>query len=162
MQQQRRSFLLARTTPTAIPRPPGAVSALEFEARCDSCARCAEACPSHVIKLRGRLAELDFGNGECTLCGRCSAACPSGALQPADPVSASIVARVGPLCLAMRGVECRSCGEHCSLRAIRFRPLPGRPWLPDIDAEACTGCGACLAPCPTGAIEFQPRTECFS
>lgn len=28
-------------------------------------------------------------------------------------------------------------------------------WLPVIDGETCTGCGDCVAVCPTGALALQ-------
>ena len=41
--------------------------------------------------------------------------------------------------------------------AIRFQPRAGGPFLPVLDAGRCTGCGACVAPCPSAAIAAQPR-----
>jgi ferredoxin len=28
-------------------------------------------------------------------------------------------------------------------------------WFPHIDPEVCTGCGACVTSCPTGALGFR-------
>jgi len=64
----------------------------------------------------------------------------------------TIRARIGNLCLAERGVECRICGEHCEAEAIRFPPRLNAPPLPVVNHEACTGCGACVGPCPSRAI----------
>ena len=50
-----------------------------------------------------------------------------------------------------------ACGESCEVRAIRFRQVPGGVALPEIDDAACTGCGACLASCPTSAIARAER-----
>jgi ferredoxin len=68
----------------------------------------------------------------------------SGARYPAWPYKAVI----GPTCLPNKGVECRVCGDFCDARAIRFAPRIGGSPLPEIDTEKCTGCGACVAPCP--------------
>jgi ferredoxin len=42
----------------------------------------------------------------------------------------------------------------CEARAIAFPPRLGGCSLPQIDPARCTGCGACVAPCPTAAIEI--------
>lgn len=63
-------------------------------------------------------------------------------------------AEIDARCLAVKGVECRICGEHCDDGAIRFSPRPGGPPLPEVRREACTGCGACVAPCPVTAIRL--------
>ena len=42
-------------------------------------------------------------------------------------------------------------------RAIRFPLVAGGVPRPEIDTGACTGCGACVAPCPVNAIERVPR-----
>ena len=70
--------------------------------------------------------------------------------QPQAPWSLTAV--IGPACLPRHGVECRSCGDFCDARAIRFAPRIGGSPLPEIDRERCTGCGACVAPCPVTAI----------
>jgi len=55
-------------------------------------------------------------------------------------------------CLAYNNVVCRSCGEACEAAAIRFRPRLGGAAVPEVDEGKCTGCGACMAPCPAKAI----------
>ena len=55
-------------------------------------------------------------------------------------------------CLAYGNTVCRSCAEACEPGAIRFRPRLGGAALPEVDAAVCTGCGACVAPCPAKAI----------
>ncbi|MBV7483586.1 4Fe-4S dicluster domain-containing protein [Bordetella sp. BOR01] len=61
-------------------------------------------------------------------------------------------AQAGTACLTHRGIECRVCGETCSTQAIHFRPQPGGPARPQIDAARCTGCGHCLPACPVAAL----------
>ena len=67
----------------------------------------------------------------------------------------SLKAVIGPGCLPANGVECRVCGDFCDARAIRFPPRLGGSPLPDIALETCTGCGACLAPCPVSVITMR-------
>ena len=55
-------------------------------------------------------------------------------------------------CLAYRDVVCRSCGDACGEAAIRFSPRLGGAARPEILAERCTGCGACVSACPAGAV----------
>lgn len=54
--------------------------------------------------------------------------------------------------MARGNVVCRTCGDACEAAAIRFRPRLGGAALPEVDGEKCTGCGACVAPCPAAAI----------
>jgi ferredoxin-type protein NapF len=56
------------------------------------------------------------------------------------------------------GVVCSSCRDACPAQAIHF-PILSRLPLPEVDAEACTGCGACVSVCPVGAIALQARTQ---
>jgi ferredoxin-type protein NapF len=64
---------------------------------------------------------------------------------------------LAPGCLAQRGVVCRTCGEFCDEGAIRFRLQVGGCAIPEFDLHRCTGCGACVAPCPVAAIRVPNR-----
>ena len=99
--------------------------------------------------------EVDFKRGECTFCGACAAACKEGALQRTEGSPPwTIRAQIAEDCLARRGVECRICSDHCAATAIRFSPRLGGPPVAEIEAASCTGCGACVAPCPVTAIRL--------
>jgi ferredoxin-type protein NapF len=64
-------------------------------------------------------------------------------------------ARVSARCLALRGIVCRSCTEHCEPRAIRFRLLPAGSSEPLIAGERCDGCGECVRVCPAQALALR-------
>ena len=70
----------------------------------------------------------------------------------APPPAPAVAAAIGEVCLARRGIVCRTCGDACPERAIRFPPLLGRAAQPLLSLEACTGCGDCLPVCPVAAI----------
>jgi len=58
-------------------------------------------------------------------------------------------------CLSEKNTLCRSCGEVCEHEALRF-PLSVRGIVsPEINLEKCNGCGACIAICPTRALEIR-------
>jgi len=161
MLASRRGFLVGRFRKPSVPsfRPPWAVTEAEFVRRCNGCASCVEACPSHILKIDADgLATVDFNNGECTFCGDCATACEPAALMRADPEGAAPWRHkvgIGADCLARKNVECRVCGESCATGAIRFRPRLGGAALPQTESECCSGCGACIAPCPAGAIVME-------
>ncbi|MDR2187306.1 MAG: ferredoxin-type protein NapF [Azonexus sp.] len=152
----RRNFLRGRPRPKIEPRPPWAGAEAAFIDRCTACRDCQAACPQGIIvRGDGGYPTIDFQRGECTFCAACVAACPPQALlvradQPPWPYKAI----VGPACLPLQGIECRVCGDYCAARAIGFSPRIGGSPPPEIDADRCTGCGACLAPCPSGAIRI--------
>jgi len=151
----RRNFLRGRFSARGpLLRPPWAVAEADFSHLCTRCGDCSAACPTRIIAAGdGGYPTLDFGRGECSFCAACVAACPSGALQRQAAQSPwSLRATIGDSCLARRRVECRVCGDLCAAAAIRFLPAPGGPSLPLLDAACCTGCGACVAPCPVRAI----------
>jgi ferredoxin-type protein NapF len=158
----RRHFLRAdlsgRTTPL---RPPWARAEARFLAACTRCDECLSACAAGILKPDGRgYPVVDFARGECTFCAACVEACRSGALvrdaRPAAPWT--LKASVGPDCLARRGVLCSVCREQCEYDAVSLQPQRGGVPLPQIKASACTGCGACATPCPTGSIRIAiPR-----
>lgn len=137
-------------------RPPGALHENLFLELCTRCGDCIPSCPTRIIVHGdGGYPALDFSAGECSFCQRCSQSCTAGALAQGPIRLPWLLASIGPACLAAAGVECRICGESCPAQAIRFRPHPGGVAQPHFDAGQCTGCGACVAPCPTQAISME-------
>ena len=154
----RRAFLTGRRDAPAAPRPPGALPEPAFRRACTRCGDCVAACPEAVLSVdaEGRPG-FEPALGACTFCGRCAEACPGEALSAA-PAPYPWIAEAAAGCLSLNGVACRACEDRCDARAIRFRPLLGGRAAPLIDAAACTGCGACVAPCPADAIALSPRS----
>jgi ferredoxin-type protein NapF len=151
----RRNFLRGRFSPRKGPlRPPWAQTEDDFLRACSRCGECLAHCPTHIVVAgEGGYPTIDFGEGECTFCGDCVQACPTGALRQIDGQEPwAIRARIGEHCLAVQRVECRVCGEQCAAGAIKFRPQAGGIALPLLESANCTGCGACVATCPTRAI----------
>ena len=152
----RRGFLRGRSRPKAQIRPPWALPEADFVDRCTRCGDCLSACPQKILVTGdGGFPTVDFSQRECTFCGDCVTACQPLALVRAEGLPAwPYKAVVGDACLPKRGVECRVCGDFCDARAIRFAPRLGNCPLPDIDNTLCTGCGACVGPCPTAALRI--------
>jgi ferredoxin-type protein NapF len=117
---------------------------------------CIDACPEQIIVIGdGGYPTIDFKRGECTFCADCVSACkPLALVRGEDQPGWTHKAVIADSCLPHRGVECRVCEDFCDARAIRFSPRLGGSPLPVIAAEKCTGCGACLAPCPVNAISI--------
>jgi ferredoxin-type protein NapF len=116
------------------------------------------ACPEQIIVAGdGGFPTVDFGRGECTFCGDCVTSCKPLALARKTDEQApwAYKALIGQSCLPLKGVECRVCGDYCDTRAIRFTPRLGGSPLAEIDPEKCTGCGACIAPCPVNALTIR-------
>lgn len=153
----RRGFFRGRPRPKAEIRPPWALPEAEFTECCTRCNDCLSACPEQiVVSGDGGFPTIDFARGECTFCGDCVNACqPLALLKIAEQVPWSYKALIAPNCLPHKGVECRVCGDYCDARAIRFLPRIGGSPLPEIDVEKCTGCGACIAPCPVTALTIR-------
>ncbi len=135
---------------------PWALAEDEFLARCTRCNACVDACPEHiVIRGSGGFPEVDFAKGACTFCGRCADACVPRALERTTGEPWALKATIGEGCLARARVVCRSCGERCEARAIRFALTVGGVGEPVVDRDRCTGCGACVAVCPVSAIDIS-------
>jgi ferredoxin-type protein NapF len=134
-------------------RPPWALDEAAFLLACTRCGECARVCPTKVIVIERGYPVVDFSRGECTFCTACPAACGAGALlRNEDRPAWAISAQIASTCMAHADTVCRSCGDACMEAAIRFRPRLGGAALPEVDGEKCTGCGACVAPCPVKAI----------
>ncbi len=153
----RRAFFRGRPRPRVEKRPPWALPESDFIDRCTRCNECITACPTHILVAGdGGYPTVNFHEGECTFCGDCVASCQPQALLRAEEQQAwPYRAVISADCLPHQGVECRVCGDFCDARAIRFPPRLGGSPLPDVDGSRCTGCGACVAPCPTAAIAIS-------
>ncbi len=156
----RRGFLKGRIRPAGnVLLPPWSAGDDRFHVLCDRCGDCIRACPTTVLKTGdGGYPEVDFQRAECSFCADCVTACGTGALQRSEEGAPwGLRARIGDACLAVRGIECRVCGECCPEVAIRFRPRLGGAPLPELDGERCNGCGACFGPCPVRAIAMEKQ-----
>ncbi|MCB1718585.1 MAG: ferredoxin-type protein NapF [Candidatus Competibacteraceae bacterium] len=163
----RRAFLRGRFKPqqqehisAAVPlRPPWALPDTDFCNACVRCEACLEACPEHILVAGdGGFPEIDFQQGECTFCQQCVAVCPQPAfLDPQQHAPWQQIAHISEQCLTGQNIVCQSCRDQCEPSAIRMRLRIGQVPVPEIDARQCTGCGACVATCPTAAIAIHPQ-----
>ncbi|WP_317623119.1 ferredoxin-type protein NapF [Thiohalomonas denitrificans] len=143
-------------------RPPGSIEETTFISRCSRCGDCYSACETGVLtRGRGGFPTIDFSRGECIFCTACADACREEVItsDPEESTPWDLIAHIDGNCLAKRGVICRTCGEQCQHGAIRFRLAVGGVALLQFDASACNGCGACVAPCPTGAVAVRKSAE---
>lgn len=148
-------------------RPPGAVNEVEFRQLCTACNDCITACPKQAIRKTGPEFGEDLAgfpiiipeDNPCWLCKDipCIEACSTGALQPVEAPGSirmgSAVVDMGA-CYAAQGSICESCQEACPVRPRAVRVSYG--CSPQVDLEACTGCGVCVYLCPADAIAVQP------
>lgn len=150
----RRQLLRGHPHPAGFrPRPPGVVlSALSL---CTRCGDCAEACPENLIVIADDGVALVPERGECILCGACADACEAEVFS-SDQVMAHRF-EISQDCLAYAGIACMACRDACPQDAISMLPRIGVPFTPELDAEVCNGCGACVAPCPGAAIRAVGR-----
>lgn len=171
----------SRAAPYAL-RPPGALDTEDFLGQCIKCGQCVSACPYETLRLATPGDSLPIGTPyfepretPCYLCDDipCQAACPTGALG--TPLESVNDARMGLAvltdhenCLSWRGLRCEICYRDCPLadEAIMLREKPrGRSkhavFVPEVQSDACTGCGICeqACPLPQAAIRIFPRDQ---
>ncbi len=151
---QRRAFLRGHFEESDFQRPPGALELASFVETCTRCGDCAANCPQAIITAdNDGFPMVDLTARECTFCGACAEVCGVGAISQANHWDYR--ARVEDRCLSLQGVACRTCEDHCDENSIHFRLMTGGRSAPLIDLETCTGCGACIAPCPADAITVE-------
>lgn len=146
--------------------PPGAQSVQFLRSRCTGCQLCVSACPNQVLRASdtgsGMLQAssmlqptLSFERGYCRVnCVTCSEVCPAGAIQPITPAQKSSL-QIGRAVIALDRcitvtdkVACTACAKICPPRVINLVGPDDAPKKPVVDAERCTGCGACEYVCP--------------
>ncbi len=153
----RRRFIRGAPQAALASRPPWSLPEARFVDQCTRCDDCVGRCPENIlVKGSGGFPELDFRNGGCTFCGDCLAACEPGALSLEVFPAISWKVQVVDECLSAKGIVCRACGDGCDRRAIRFRLKTGGRADIELTSEACNGCGACIRPCPVGALRILP------
>lgn len=152
----RRAFLRGRPRVDLPLRPPWALDETAFLNTCNGCGDCISACPEHVLaRGDGDYPTFDPSLGECLFCEDCVTACEPGALSTTHRDRPwHVTAAIAPSCLAKNGVTCFSCRDACGEAAILFRPARGGA-VPELDVSRCTGCGACVSPCPVSAITLS-------
>ncbi|KAB2850571.1 MAG: ferredoxin-type protein NapF [Hyphomicrobiaceae bacterium] len=141
-------------------RPPWTGDEAGFLEACTACGDCIEACPTGLLgKGHAGYPIADFAHAACTFCGRCAEICEAGCFRSASGPAWGLRATISTACVEARGVACRRCTDACEHSAIRFRPRVGGGAIAEVDGRACTGCGACLAPCPVRAISIKYAAE---
>lgn len=149
--------------------PPGAVP--NFYSTCTRCNDCVAACPAWAIRKAGvemgpqleGFPLLIPGETACTLCPDtpCITACQPHALLPL-PISEIRLSAVAVIdhgaCSVPQGQACDVCIKACPVgaQAIFSIGADSRS-APQINPTGCTGCGLCVAPCPTGAVRMERR-----
>lgn len=153
-------YVLEADDSRPAPRPPWAIAEWAFVGRCDGCQACVDACREDVLRPGpDGLVVADFSFGGCDFCGACLDACDRGALrgdlQTAAPAFRFAIA-IGADCLSSAGEDCRTCLEFCDSFAIRF-DVSGPGAIGPMVLDSCSGCGACVGPCPVGCIKvYRP------
>lgn len=141
-------------------RPPWTVDEALFTADCSRCDDCIRHCPEQIIiKGSGGFPEINFQHGECTFCGSCADICQSPVFTSTERQPWAYKASIGDRCITAKQVVCRTCVEQCDVEAISLKPKLGGVGSPELNLDLCTGCGACVGPCPTQAISIAITTN---
>lgn len=130
-------------------RPPYSASEILFDS-CKICSgSCIEACEEKIIFRDAEGAVyLDFKVSGCSDCRKCMEVCEPGVLN--DPkIFIDVKVKIDTnLCMAHNNTLCSACKDPCLENAIEFIGL----FKPIVISDLCTGCGYCVAPCPSNAM----------
>ncbi|WP_380058112.1 ferredoxin-type protein NapF [Falsihalocynthiibacter sp. SS001] len=126
-------------------------------AACTGCGDCVESCTQDVLRLGDGVVRLAAENGTCTFCGDCAEACPEPVFDELREMAH--IAQITNDCFVEAGIACMTCRDVCPEIAITVRPQLGGIFMPILNAADCTGCGACVAPCPANAITLISKEQ---
>ena len=145
------------------PAPPCLSYTLTLDSCIDCDGPCADACPQNIIgfypadHLKAAQAYLDFTDAGCTFCQACVDVCPAAQSQSKNATTVLGTAFIDDeRCFVSCGVTCISCNHCCPQYAIQRN----RHNTPVVNGDLCTGCGSCVAICPTQAISVKVVTKC--
>ncbi|MDD4855890.1 MAG: 4Fe-4S binding protein [Sulfuricurvum sp.] len=136
---------------TLLVRPPYAALNETFDA-CKTCeAMCVVACEEKIIRLDGHKTPfLDFKTTGCSDCHKCLDVCTPNVLNDPQRFISGHAKISMTSCMSHHETICFTCKEPCLENAIVFKGM----FHPIILPEKCTGCGYCIAVCPSAAIEM--------
>ncbi len=142
-------------------RPPGALAEADFLKACEPfCNACRDVCPRNAIFQDAfGFPVIQPEASPCVMCFDvpCTQVCPTDALTPLhSPHAIRLGTAVIELtvCTAFQGSGCTTCYTSCPIPGQAIELVEG---LPQIIAEGCTGCGACVYDCPTPtALHIRP------
>ncbi|MFC1684265.1 ferredoxin-type protein NapG [Pseudomonadota bacterium] len=170
----------ASTLPSLALRPPGALPEDDFLGACVRCGLCVRDCPFdtlHLAELGDDVATatpyFTARKVPCEMCDDipCVKACPTNALD--HNLTDINDARMGLAvivdqenCVAFQGLRCEICYNACPLKgealSIEYRrnerSRKHAMFIPEVHADACTGCGLCERVCilEEAAIKVLP------
>ena len=167
----------AASLPAQAIRPPGARAEEQFLGACIRCGLCVRDCPYDTLHLAAPGEPVATGTPyfvarkvPCEMCEDipCVKACPTGALDPAltdidDSRMGLAVLIDQENCLNYQGLRCDVCYRICPAintaitleRQHNARSGKHALFIPTVHSDHCTGCGKCVAVCPTGSLAYQ-------
>ena len=145
--------------------PPGSLSARHFAQHCTACQLCVSVCPNQVLRPSSDLTklmqpEMSYERGYCRPeCAKCAEVCPTDAIhltnlaeKSAIQIGHAVWIKENCICITDK-MECGNCARHCPAGAIQMVPSDPEDEasikIPVVNAERCTGCGACENLCPS-------------
>lgn len=142
----------------AAMRPPWSTEQ-SIRENCTSCGTCVEACPEGILSAGpAGTPVIDFSENACSFCQKCVSACDEHVFASVENPPWDLKARIQNNCMLKLGISCQICADACLDEAMRFDMSHAPSGAILINTEACTGCGACLSVCPSGAISFKSVT----